>query len=205
MPRELPGNNKLARMMVFSVTHNTVRQKANSPQEVVGGEEWIHHFTPTSKRSTMEWKLSGHHAEMLVRGNQEKTCIFNEGVILFRTNGQLHVAQQFATKVLLANVGPPFIQSDLTPNDFHVSNLEGALSGYSFTCAEDVRCATITWLMQRSYVLSVMGKLSHTTTSSSTVKGTMLRDNAPVTPSLCNVSFLYQTWSQMYGYYKLTL
>jgi hypothetical protein len=26
-----------------------------------------------------------------------------------------------------------------------------------------------------------------------------------VTPSLCNVSFLYQTWSQMYGYYKLTL
>jgi hypothetical protein len=46
-------------MMVSSVTHNTVRQKANSPQEAVGIEEWIHNFTPTTKRSTMEWKLSG--------------------------------------------------------------------------------------------------------------------------------------------------
>ena len=59
LPYELAGSNKLARMMVFSVTHNTVRQKANSPQEAVGDEEWIHHFTPTSKRSAMEWKLSG--------------------------------------------------------------------------------------------------------------------------------------------------
>jgi hypothetical protein len=87
-------------MMVFSVTHNTVRQKTNSPQEAVGNEEWIHHFTPTSKRSTMEWQLSGspkkkvkvtpsagHHAAMLVRGNQEKMCLFNESVILFCTNG----------------------------------------------------------------------------------------------------------------------
>jgi len=36
-----------------------VQQTANSPQEVVGDEEWIYHFTATSKRSTMEWKLSG--------------------------------------------------------------------------------------------------------------------------------------------------
>jgi len=86
---------------------------------------------------------------MLVTGNQEKMCLYNESVILFRTNGRLHVAQQFAAKVLLANVGLPFTQSRFGTSDFHVSNLEGALSGHSFTRDEDVKCATIMWLMQQ--------------------------------------------------------
>jgi hypothetical protein len=84
---------------------------------------------------------------------------------------------------------------------------ESLLVLHSFTCDEDVKCAIITWLMQQVVRSVCLGwaNWSHTMTSSSTVKGTMLRNNVPVTPSLCNVSFLNQTWSQMYGYYKLTL
>jgi hypothetical protein len=101
----------------------------------------------------------------------------------------------------------PSYSPDLARSDFHVSNLEGALSGHSFTCDEDVKCATIMWLMQQVICSVCLGwaNWSHTVTSSSTIKGTMFRNNVPVTPSLCKVSFLYQTRSQMYGCYKLTL
>ena len=72
---------------------------------------------------------------------------------------------------------------------------------------EDVRCATIMWLIQQVIHSVCLGwaNWSHTMTSSSIIKGTMFKNNVPVTPSLCNVSFLFKTWSSTYGYYKLTL
>ena len=211
-------------MFFFSVTHNTVRQKANSPQEVVGNEEWIHHFTPTSKWSTMQWKLSG-----LPRKKVNMTPSAGKVLaILLKCLWQaIRRKRVFLMKVWFSSVPmadctwhsnllhkfcwlmldhPPY-SPDLAPSDFHVSNLEGALSGHSFTCDEDVKCAIITWLMQQVVRSVCLGwaNWSYTMTSSSIVKGTMLRNNVPVTPSLCTVSFLNQNWSQMYGYYKLTL
>jgi hypothetical protein len=65
VPHELAHDNKAATMMVFlSSLQRCAAEGNNCLREVVAGDETrIHHFTPTSKRSPMEWKLSGSHSK----------------------------------------------------------------------------------------------------------------------------------------------
>jgi hypothetical protein len=58
---------------------------------------------------------------------------------------------------------PPY-SLDLTPGNFHLfAALTDHLSGHCFTCVEDIKCATSTWLMQQGYMFHASRKDKHIT------------------------------------------
>jgi hypothetical protein len=69
--------------------------------------------------------------------------------------------------------------------------LKKYLSGHRFTCDEDVKHGTITWLSQQRHIFFASGLLT-CMTNAPAVTGTMLISSVPVIFSLCIVRVLYK-------------
>ncbi|GFG40601.1 hypothetical protein Cfor_06638, partial [Coptotermes formosanus] len=117
----------------------------------------------------------------------ERPGLLSDGETPRSDNAQPHTTQQ--SQNLLRKFGwKPLNHRPYSPNlvssDFQLFRaLKEQLSGHRFTCDEDVKRATVTWLTQRGVDIrsmrSARTNLSHAVTDTSAVKGTMLKNSIP--------------------------
>jgi hypothetical protein len=89
-------------------------------------------------------------------GHIKCPSLFSDGVVLLNDNAWLHMVhktQDLLQNFRLATLYYHLYRPDLGPSHFHLFPVfKEYLSGYCFTCDEDIKHATITWLTQQGHI-----------------------------------------------------